>query len=186
MTVRELRWEDFDALVESYWELYEERERGEPIGIGLFEKPPTRAEEAVWFAGVYSRVAAGEEIAVIAEAEGRAVGMCSVRSTFPGGRSSDGGHVGELGILVDYRHRGQGHGRAMIVRALELARARFDVVRLWVFSTNVGAKRLYERLGFVTTGRMPLAVHRGSTYIDTELMYIDLRSGAAPAPAEKR
>ncbi|HTP53852.1 MAG TPA: GNAT family N-acetyltransferase [Thermoplasmata archaeon] len=183
--LRQLRWEDFDAIVESYWELYDERDRGEPVGVGLFAERPSREDEAAWFTAVYRRVLAGDEIAVVAEVEGKAVGLCNVHPTFPGGREGDGGHVGELGIMIDHRHRGRGLGRAMIVRALELSRSRFEIVRLWVFANNHGAKHLYAALGFETVGRMPSAVRRGSTYIDLELMYVDLRRWRPPAAAEK-
>jgi ribosomal protein S18 acetylase RimI-like enzyme len=186
MPLRELRWGDFDSLTESYWELYDERARGEPIGINLFAERPSLEAEAAWFAGLYRRVLNGEEIAVVAEVDGRAVGLCQVRPAFPGGPGSDGGHVGELGILIDHRYRGRGLGRTMILRALELARARYEIVRLWVFSNNEGAKRLYRKLGFEVTGRLPSAVRRGTTYIDEELMYIDLRRGPVPEPVANR
>ncbi|MFY9716912.1 MAG: GNAT family N-acetyltransferase [Thermoplasmata archaeon] len=184
--LRELRWEDFDAITEAYWELYDERDRGEPVGVGLLAKRPSREEEAAWFTGVYRRVLAGDGIAVVADVEGRAVGLCNVGPTFPGGRDSDGGHVGELGIMIDHRYRRRGFGRAMILRALELSRNRYEIVRLWVHANNLGAKHLYSTLGFETVGRMPSAVRRGATYIDTELMYVDLRRGASPGAAENR
>jgi ribosomal protein S18 acetylase RimI-like enzyme len=183
--LRELRWEDFDALIESYWELYDERGRGEPIGIGLFANRPSREEEAAWFTGVYRRLLAGDEIAVVADVDGRAVGLCNVHPTFPGGKDSDGGHLGELGILIDHRHRRRGFGRAMILRALELSRVRYEIVRLWVHADNLGAKHLYSSLGFETVGRMPSAVRRGTTYIDSELMYVDLRRWRPPVAVEK-
>lgn len=185
MVVRELRWNDFDALTESYWELYDERARGEPIGISLFAERPSRAAEARWFSDLVAAVETGEKIVVVAELDGRAVGQCTIGPTFPGGPGSDGAHVGELGILVDHRYRGRGLGREMIVRALEQARARYEIVRLWVFSTNERAKRLYLSLGFLPSGRQPYAVRRGSEYIDAELMWLDLRRWKAPPSVPK-
>lgn len=186
MTLRELRWGDFEPLTESYWELYSERERGEPIGIHLFAERPSKEDEAGWFSGLYRRIVAGDGVAVVAEVEGRAVGLCEIRPAFPGGRSSETGHVGELGIVIANGHRGRGLGRAMLIRALELARARFEIVRLWVFSTNEGAKRLYVRVGFLPAGRLPAVVRRGETYIDEELMYVDLRRWQPPGPPTNR
>ncbi|MGP8077266.1 MAG: N-acetyltransferase family protein [Thermoplasmata archaeon] len=186
MILRELRWADFEALVESYWELYDARDRGEPFGIPLFAVRPSQEEEAAWFATLFRRTVSGDGIAVVAEVDGRAVGLCEIRPTSPGGRGSEGGHVGELGILIDHRHRGRGLGRAMIRRALELAPARFEIVRLWVFANNDRAKRLYVRLGFTAAGRLPSVVRRGTTYFDEELMYVDLRHWRPPDPGANR
>ncbi|MGB6501745.1 MAG: GNAT family N-acetyltransferase [Thermoplasmata archaeon] len=184
--LRDLRWEDFESLTESYWELYDERDRGEPVGVLLFAERPSAAAEAAWFSGLYQRTLKGEEIAVVAETEGQAVGLCQIRPASVQGPTGEGGHVGELGILVHHRHRGQGVGRAMIERALELAMPRYEIVRLKVFANNERAKRLYQELGFVLCGRLPNAIRRGSTYIDEEEMYIDLRRPDSSGAPTKR
>ena len=184
MEIRELRWGDFEALLETYWELYEERARGERVGIGLFDQRPSRPDEVEWFSTLFKRALEGEVFAVVADVDGRAVGLCDIHPVVRGGRGSDGGHYGELGILVDRRQRGQGIGRAMMVRALELARDRFDLVRLWVYATNERARGLYRSLGFEVTGRMPSAVRQLGEYIDAELMVVDLRRWSPP-PANR-
>ena len=54
-------------------------------------------------------------------------------------------------IEIDTRFRGQGHSRAAIVAVIDEARRRrVESVTLNVFETNQNAKRLYERLGFVS------------------------------------
>ncbi len=47
-----------------------------------------------------------------------------------------------------------------------------------VFADNERAKALYRKMGFVTVGRVPKAVHRGGRYFDEEIMHLDL--GRAP------
>lgn len=73
----------------------------------------------------------------------------------PVGRLLVARNEGEI-VLVDIalltEHRGGGVGSALIKGLCEKA-AREDVpLRLHVLKTNLGAKRLYERLGFKTTG----------------------------------
>jgi RimJ/RimL family protein N-acetyltransferase len=178
LTHRDLRWSDFDPLVETYFDLYDERERGDPIGITLFAQRPSREDEVAWFSGLYRRVAAGEVVVVVADVGGMPVGSCTVS---PDGalRSMESGHVGVLGILVRRQFRGQGVGEALLRRTLERCRGTFELVRLGVFGDNEGAKRLYRRVGFVPCGSYPSGIKRGSKYIDHELMLLDLRPGPA-------
>ncbi len=174
VTVRGLAWSDFDDLVETYYHLYEERDSGRPIGITLFAARPSRADEVDWFARLYGGVLAGSTVASVAEADGRAVGICTI-APVGGGPTSETGHVGELGLLVREGNRGQGVGAALLEHALRAARDRFELVRLSVFANNARAIRLYERFGFGTVGRLPGAVRRGSEYFDELLMVRDLR-----------
>ena len=183
MTVRELRWSDFDALVKIYYEVYEERIENPLVGILLFDEPPGRDAEVEWFSGLYARTLRGETVVVVAEEDGRAVGSCTIDGVSPRGAGSDRSHVAVLGILVDRRFRGRGIGTALLVSALEKARGRWERVRLSVLATNTRARQLYERVGFRHTGRMEGEIKRGERYIDEELMTLDLRSWRPPPPA---
>ena len=169
LVVRPLQWTDFEDLATTYFGCYDERDAGEPIGIGLFDERPSRADEIEWFANLFARVSRGETIAAIADRNGHAIGSCFVGRKGPGPKS-EGSHVGELGILVRRGERGAGAGTALITYALEKCRGVFEVVELSVFSNNEGAKRLYRRLGFEPCGRIPRAIRRGRTYLDSELM----------------
>lgn len=169
MIVRDVRWSDFDDFREVYFRLYDERERGEPIGITLFNDRPSFADEVEWFGRLYRRVLAGDAVVSVAEVDGHAVGHCTVDRAAPLA-SSEAGHVGVLGILVDASHRGQGVGSALLRDALERCRGKFEVVRLSVFSVNERAQQLYRRFGFVRCGHFARAVKRGATYYDEEEM----------------
>ena len=177
MLVRDVRWGDFDDLIEMYYELYEERDRGEPIGITLFAERPSRSDEVDWFAKLYCRVLSGDAVMAVAEDGGRAVGNCVIHRAGPSA-GSEAGHVGVLGILVRRDQRGKGVGTALLTHALAAARGRFEVVRLTVFATNERARRLYERFGFVAIGRIPKAVRRGSKYFDEDEMVLLLPASA--------
>ncbi len=171
VTVREVRWEDFPALVENYFSSYEDRADNPGLGLILFAEKPTLADEASWFLALYRSVLTGERVALVAEADGRAVGLVEVRRALP---HPEVGHVGELGIAVHREYRGKGVGTRLLQEALSQARGRFQVINLRVFSDNVRAKALYRKMGFVTVGRVPKAVHRAGRYFDEEIMHLDL------------
>jgi RimJ/RimL family protein N-acetyltransferase len=180
VSIRELRWSDFDAVRDTYLLLYDEREQNSEIGITLFESRPSYSDEVAWFADLYRRVLAGDALVAVAESDGRSVGQCTVRRVGPTAES-EAGHVGELGILVHRDHRGRGIGRALLARVLEACAGKFELVRLSVFATNVRARKLYEEFGFVRVGTLPRAIRRGTAYFDEELMVRPLpRSPANP------
>ncbi len=179
MLVRNVAWSDFPELREIYYLLYEERDQGFPIGITLFADRPSLVDEIDWFAGGYRHVLAGEDLWSVAEIDGHVVGACTIQR-LGRGPGSEHGHVGVLGILVHREHRGKGVGSALLDHALAAARGRFDLVRLSVFSVNTGARRLYERFGFVVSGHVPRGVKRGSEYLDEEEMVLLLDPVPAP------
>jgi putative acetyltransferase len=172
LEVRPARWGDFDDLRESYFHLYDERAAGEPIGITLFADRPTPADEVAWFEGHFRRALSGEEIFLVAAVDGHAVGSCTIGGVGQAA-GSEVSHVGELGLLVHHDHRGKGVGTALLERALEEARSKWEVIFLSVFSINETAQRLYRRFGFSVCGHLPRCVKRGGRYFDQERMVLD-------------
>lgn len=172
LTVRPVRWEDFHDLRETYFQLYDERESDPSIGITLFGKRPSLADEVDWFDRMFRRFLGGEAITLVAEIEGHAVGSCTIARVGPGAESEQS-HVGELGILVRKGFRGRGAGTALLERSLSEARRKFEVVYLSVFSVNEGAQRLYRRFGFSVCGHLPRVVKRNGQYFDEERMVLD-------------
>jgi ribosomal protein S18 acetylase RimI-like enzyme len=65
-------------------------------------------------------------------------------------------------VYVAAGRTGRGIGSALIERAVALAEA-LGEPRVWldVLKTNAGARRLYERLGFVARAELPFATDRG-------------------------
>jgi RimJ/RimL family protein N-acetyltransferase len=184
ITVRPARKGDIDDLREIYLRLYDERDAGAPVGITLFRSRPSREDENVWYDRQFERAASGDLIYLVAEAEGHAVGSCTIARVGPT-ESSEEAHVGELGILVREDMRGKGVGSALLKRSIAEARTRFDVVFLSVFSSNVQARRLYERFGFSHCGHLPKVVKRGDQYFDEERMVLDLSGPPSGAGANR-
>jgi RimJ/RimL family protein N-acetyltransferase len=185
ITLRTLRWEDFEPLVRTYFDAYDERDRGEPIGLTLFHARPSASDEVNWFASAFRKSEAGDEIHVIADRGGVAVGHCAIAPASPI-RAAEQGHVGVLGILVDRSVRSQGVGAALLEEALRRARGQYDVVKLGVFASNERAHWLYEWIGFRDFGRLPKGIKRGGEYTEEVHMWVDLAAWSPPAPREKR
>lgn len=62
------------------------------------------------------------------------------------------GDIGFLaGLTVSPDQRGQGLGAALTAGMTRALLARYDTVGLGVYPSNVGAVRLYRRLGFTNT-----------------------------------
>jgi ribosomal protein S18 acetylase RimI-like enzyme len=93
-------------------------------------------------------------------------------------------HVAQVvGMMVADDCQGQGLGRALLQSALKLLRSdeAIETAVLSVTSSNAGAVRLYESLGFAPYGRLPRAIRLASgEYLDKTLMYLDLRPAASP------
>ena len=63
-------------------------------------------------------------------------------------------HGGNLGLAVRVGYQQRGLGTALLERFLDWVRTRpgIEKVKLEVFSTNLVAQKIYERLGFVVEG----------------------------------
>jgi len=93
----------------------------------------------------------------VAEAEAGVVGTYFLRANQAGG----GAHVANCGYMTHPDAGGRGIATAMALHSLDQARARgFRAMQFnFVVSTNTGAVRLWQRLGFTTVGRLPGAFH---------------------------
>jgi ribosomal protein S18 acetylase RimI-like enzyme len=109
----------------------------------------------------------------VAEEQGEILGSYYIKTNHAG----PGSHVCNCGYMVASRARGRGLATAMCEhsqeKAIELGyRAmQFNLVA----SSNVGAIKLWTRLGFETVGRLPQAFrHPGDGFVDALVMYKQL------------
>jgi len=132
----------------------------------MLSSRPTVSHELERFVGAHRRFVGGDLVFLVAEADSRIVGYCMVTRVSP---CSVMAHRGELSIALRSEHRGRGGRHALLGQALQTRRGRFESVELAVLSSNLAAKRLYERFGFETFGVRPRPVERGERYFDEDL-----------------
>jgi ribosomal protein S18 acetylase RimI-like enzyme len=105
--------------------------------------------------------------------EGRLLGTYFLKANQPG----LGSHVCNCGYVVAKEARGQGIASLMCEHSQSLAIAMgFRAMQFnFVVSTNHGAVRLWQRLGFAIVGRLPGAFnHRDLGYVDAFVMFKQL------------
>jgi RimJ/RimL family protein N-acetyltransferase len=125
----------------------------------------TDVEEQASF--VSKRLSSPVDLYILAEVEGRVVGIASL----DGSTTSRFGHGARLVVGVRRDSWRQGLGRALVKTLLDWAESRGVVrIALEVVETNAGAIRLYESLGFEHEGRLRCRTKLGGTYFDNCLM----------------
>jgi GNAT superfamily N-acetyltransferase len=98
---------------------------------GLRE-PHTPAEDAAWIRGVFARLSVW-----LAMDDGTVVGLAA----------RDGEWLTQLYLAPGYT--GRGIGQRLLDAVLAEASASIQVLQLWTFQRNAGARHFYERNGFV-------------------------------------
>jgi GNAT superfamily N-acetyltransferase len=109
----------------------------------------------------------------VAEEDGRLLGTYYLCANQLGG----GAHVANCGYITASDATGRGVGRQMCEHSLAYARSRgFRAMQFnFVVSTNKRAIGLWQRLGFETIGRLPLAFHHPRHgYVDFLVMFRSL------------
>lgn len=157
VVLRTPTWNDLDDLLALINSLVEERAEI------LIDEKLLRSEEIDWLSKTLACLEKDETFQLVAEVGGRVVGTADF------GRKTRGydKHLGMLGIVIGSGYRDQGIGTEMMKTLIEHARAMdLRLLALGVYATNERAKHLYQKLGFVETGRIPRKFLREGKYVD--------------------
>jgi RimJ/RimL family protein N-acetyltransferase len=109
-----------------------------------------------------------EGIMLLAETDGVCVGFCEIlRDHYDVSR-----HVGMLAVSVVAEVRDCGIGRRLVRVCIAKSKRTLGlkIIKLYVFESNVRAKRFYERLGFCEVGRIPNGVFHNGRFKDDIIM----------------
>ena len=160
VVLRTPKWEDLDDFLELINSLVDEKAE-----IARTEKV-SREEEIDWLSKVLSRLEKDETFYLVAEVDGKVVAVSEI-----GRRSGYEKHVGVIGIAIRNEFRGLGIGTEMM-KTLVMQAQEMDlkVLTLTAFASNKRAIRVYEKVGFVQTGRVPKKHFKEGKYIDEIIM----------------
>lgn len=161
VVLRTPKWEDLDDSLELINSLVEER------ADITRTKRVSREEEIDWLSRGLSRLEKDETFYMVAEVDGKVVGVSEVNRRLGGYET----HVGALGIAIRNGFRNLGIGIEMMKTLVERAqRMDLKVLTLSAFATNERAIHVYEKVGFVQTGRIPKKFFKDGKYIDEVIM----------------
>jgi RimJ/RimL family protein N-acetyltransferase len=158
--LRTPKWDDLDDLLELINSLVKE---GADI---LRSDKVLRDEEIDWLSRTLSRLEKDEAFYLVAELNGKVVAISEINRK--GGYEK---HVGIIGIALRSGFRDLGIGTEMMKTLVEQAQKMgLKILILSAFATNQRAIHVYEKLGFVQTGRIPKKYFKGGKYIDEIIM----------------
>ena len=81
-------------------------------------------------------------------------------------------HIGTIGLMVDSDFRGNGLGEYLIRKVLgEGKKMGLKIAKLDVFSDNIPARKLYEKVGFIEYGKLKDGFFRKGKFSDKIEMY---------------
>jgi RimJ/RimL family protein N-acetyltransferase len=156
IVLRTPKWEDLDDLLELINSLVEEKTEV------IVDEKLSREQEAEWLSSVLLRLEKGQTFFLVAEVDGKVVASSDLHM----GRGSEK-RAAVVGIAVKSGFRDLGIGtRVMQAMMKEAQRIGLKVLVLSVFATNKRAIRVYEKVGFVQTGRVPKKHFKEGKYID--------------------
>jgi len=163
LIIREARPEDAEQLVAYVTRLAEEPGINITLSPGEFN---ITAEQEQQIIADYH--AALNSLFLVAEADGRLVGMLSCK----GGARRAITHVTTIAISLSEEWRNQGIGSRMMQRAIEWVRGSgvVKLMELFVFAGNAPAIHLYEKFGFVVEGQLQKAVYSNGKFNDDLVM----------------
>lgn len=170
--IRELKFEDFNDLIGTYFSYYKEIMDNPNLGLCLSKKKPDMSEEVDWFTSTYKEKLAGNKIVLVAEVDGKVVGICDVTRFRPGTIAD---HKGLLGIAIGREYRSRGIGSALIKEAIKRSKGKFELLMLSAFENNKAAMNLYKKYGFRDYGLLPGSIKRGKRYTSERFMYLKLK-----------
>ncbi|MCL5407018.1 MAG: GNAT family N-acetyltransferase [Patescibacteria group bacterium] len=138
--------------------------------LSLTGNPKTLTEEETWVKNTILNMKADRSFVCWAVVDDKIVGDCSVNR----GGTRDW-HVGKIGLMVDQNFRQDGIGRYLLEYVLNQAKQMgVKIVTLDVFSDNIIAIKLYEKLGFKKYALLPQGLYRQGKYSDALKMYKNL------------
>ncbi len=131
--------------------------------IGM-QKSKTRKQEKEWLEQALEGMRKGKSLTVVVEVNGEFRGSAGVNRKPLDANS----HVCTFGLGIHGDYRSMGIGTELMKLLIQQARDVLGcrVAEISVYEPNLAAKRLYEKMGFMETGRIPEGCHYFGKYYD--------------------
>lgn len=158
LSIRPGRPSDIDAIVQIFracWQVSYHNVLSEEVRSAMTQE---KAQE-LWLPAL---AAQKDRETLIAEIASGPIGMARIGSDpdFP-----NRGHL--FSLYIHPESAGKGFGKALFATAFERLKERnFTEISLWVFKENLGAQNLYEKMGFIPTGKVRTDVRWRSLEIE--------------------
>ena len=172
VTLRVLRWEDLDALLQFINSLVDEKQGKTKTTLYTgFDRRVTREEELEWLAQTLVAIEGERVINMVADIDGKIIANGDVTR----GSYEDTHHHGHLGLTMISKYRGQGIGRRIIETLVrESRKAGLRTLATEFMAESETARRAYEKSGFKQAGILPHKVFRNGKYFDGLIMVREL------------
>lgn len=159
--LRTPKWEDLEELLELINSLVEE-DAEILIDIKL-----SRDEEAGWLSRTLVQLEKGNKLHIVAEVDGKVIASSGINKRRYGCEK----HVGDLGIIIKSGYRDLGVGTEMMKTLIDQARIMgIKILAFDVYATNKREIHVYEKVGFMETGKIPKRYYKKGKYIDAVIM----------------
>lgn len=134
-----------------------------------WQKPFTIKEEEKWLKETIEKNNNGVSVHLVVEIDGDLVGTCGIEKLQGHAMS----HIGDIGITLSKKYRNIGIGKEVIRTLFEIGRdvLKCKIATLDCYSNNEHALHVYEKMGFIEYGRLPMGVNYYGNYVDSIMMY---------------
>ena len=128
--------------------------------------------EEAWLSNALNEIKFKKNYIIWAMMEDQIIGNADIKV----GRTREE-HVGTIGLMVDSDFRGNGLGEYLIRKVLdEGGKMGLKIAKLDVFSDNIPARKLYEKVGFIEYGKLKDGFFRKDKFSDKIEMYQNLQN----------
>ena len=165
VVVRYITWDDLDDILAFANSLIRE-----DTFVMIHGKELSRDEEIDYLARSIKSVMKGKKIHLVILVDGKFAGNCEINQ-----RRRRSKHVGDIGISIAKPFRDEGIGTELLKVLVEEGRKqKYKLLVLTLFDINRRARRVYEKLGFKSSGTTPGVYLYKEKYHGEITMYLPL------------